>query len=236
MRSNPGVDRISNLPCSVIEHIIGLLPLYDAVRTSALSKEWSGDINGLVKLELVYVDMELDDLKTLLSKWPMLDYLYMQSPLIKSDKKECNKEPNHRLPVLKLDEIDFGVPDDVNSVFNLFRSFPNLQTLQISCAYSLYGDRQVNYKRALDCLKHAQTIPLKHLENVTILGMPCYAVEREFVKKLLMWAIELKNLTIFAWSEGVGIEPNRSKIVKKFKKLPRSSSSAKIVFEGRWRM
>ncbi|CAA2958251.1 F-box FBD LRR-repeat At1g13570-like [Olea europaea subsp. europaea] len=33
-------DLISNLPCSIIENILGCLPLRDAVRTSILSREW----------------------------------------------------------------------------------------------------------------------------------------------------------------------------------------------------
>lgn len=36
----PGVDRISDLPSNVIDHILARLPLKDAVRTSTLSKNW----------------------------------------------------------------------------------------------------------------------------------------------------------------------------------------------------
>lgn len=35
-----GLDRISDLPSNVIDHILACLPLKDAVRTSALSKKW----------------------------------------------------------------------------------------------------------------------------------------------------------------------------------------------------
>ncbi|XP_060211198.1 F-box/FBD/LRR-repeat protein At1g13570-like [Lycium barbarum] len=35
-----GVDTISNLPCNILDGILGCLPLKDAVKTSILSKDW----------------------------------------------------------------------------------------------------------------------------------------------------------------------------------------------------
>ncbi|WMV41413.1 hypothetical protein MTR67_034798 [Solanum verrucosum] len=35
-----GVDTISNLPCNVLDGILGSLPWKDAVKTSILSKDW----------------------------------------------------------------------------------------------------------------------------------------------------------------------------------------------------
>ena len=38
--STSGVDTISNLPCNVLDVILGCLPWKDAVKTSILSKDW----------------------------------------------------------------------------------------------------------------------------------------------------------------------------------------------------
>jgi len=35
-----GVDTISNLPCNVLDGILGCLPWKDAVKTNILSKDW----------------------------------------------------------------------------------------------------------------------------------------------------------------------------------------------------
>ncbi|KAK4364830.1 hypothetical protein RND71_016188 [Anisodus tanguticus] len=40
-RKSPAADRISSLPCDILEKILGCLPLRDAIRTSVLSKQWS---------------------------------------------------------------------------------------------------------------------------------------------------------------------------------------------------
>ncbi|KAL0392150.1 UNVERIFIED_CONTAM: F-box/FBD/LRR-repeat protein [Sesamum radiatum] len=40
IRRGLDADRISNLPSNVIDNILTLLPLHDAVRTSVLSKGW----------------------------------------------------------------------------------------------------------------------------------------------------------------------------------------------------
>ncbi|XP_051149696.1 F-box/FBD/LRR-repeat protein At1g13570-like [Andrographis paniculata] len=350
-KSNPGVDRISNLPSNVIERILGFLPLCDAVGTSALSKKWRykwvtipqlvcdesfeeslneddddletiidrilvlhrgpitkfsvkdteihnpasidrwllflssyhsdhmedlevtflgkiplhkmptcvfdfdclkhlyvasvdiklppsfGGFGRLLKLELMYVEMELDDLEILLSKCPMLEYLHLQIPVLNGSEKGGNIQPNHCLTVLKLDEIYFAMPDYVNFVFNLLRSSPNLQSLEISSEHSSHGNKHV----AIDCLKDAPPIPLNHLKNAKISNMSGYTVEREFVRKLLQWATELKKLKLKSClsddddSDDAGIEPDKSKIVTTLRNLPRSSSAAKVIFKGDWR-
>ncbi|XP_059290381.1 F-box/FBD/LRR-repeat protein At1g13570-like [Lycium ferocissimum] len=56
MRSGkrPAADRISSLPCDVLEKILGCLPLHYAVRTSVLSREWR--YKWAVRSELMFDD------------------------------------------------------------------------------------------------------------------------------------------------------------------------------------
>ncbi|XP_059277621.1 F-box/FBD/LRR-repeat protein At1g13570-like [Lycium ferocissimum] len=50
--ASPAEDRISRLPCDILEKILGCLPLRDAIRTSVLSKQWS--YKWVVRSELAF--------------------------------------------------------------------------------------------------------------------------------------------------------------------------------------
>ncbi|XP_059648657.1 F-box/FBD/LRR-repeat protein At1g13570-like isoform X2 [Cornus florida] len=66
----PPIDRISNLPSNLIETILMLLPLRDAVRTSVLSKKWR---YNWVKLPQLVFDDTL--IKNSDWDWPFVRYL-----------------------------------------------------------------------------------------------------------------------------------------------------------------
>ncbi|KAK4338126.1 hypothetical protein RND71_042613 [Anisodus tanguticus] len=55
---SPAADRISSLPCHVLEKILGCLPLRDAIRTSVLSKRWS--YKWVVRSELAFDKANVD--------------------------------------------------------------------------------------------------------------------------------------------------------------------------------
>ncbi|KAK4338125.1 hypothetical protein RND71_042612 [Anisodus tanguticus] len=65
-RESPAADRISSLPCHVLEKILGCLPLRDAIRTKVLSKQWS--YKWVVRSELAFDKANIDGglLKTII--------------------------------------------------------------------------------------------------------------------------------------------------------------------------
>ncbi|KAL0322972.1 UNVERIFIED_CONTAM: F-box/FBD/LRR-repeat protein [Sesamum angustifolium] len=88
------VDRISNLPCNVIDNILKFLPVVDAVRTSILSRAWQykwlievdlrlpstfKGFGTLVTLDLFLVDFVAEELNKFISKCPMLEDLWIFS-------------------------------------------------------------------------------------------------------------------------------------------------------------
>nr|XP_043625890.1 F-box/FBD/LRR-repeat protein At1g13570-like [Erigeron canadensis] len=50
----PSTDRLSTLPQSIIENILTLMPIRDALKTSILSKKWRYCWTGMPKLEFCY--------------------------------------------------------------------------------------------------------------------------------------------------------------------------------------
>nr|GEX09430.1 hypothetical protein [Tanacetum cinerariifolium] len=71
------MDRLGNLPSSIIESILCLVPIQEAARTSILSREWS-----LTSLYLQEVDFSTVTLKHLLSNCPLLKTLDIRDPCI----------------------------------------------------------------------------------------------------------------------------------------------------------
>ncbi|XP_051149873.1 F-box/FBD/LRR-repeat protein At1g13570-like [Andrographis paniculata] len=87
-RGNNGVDRVSNLPFNVTYHIIGYLPLRDAVRTSTLSKGWKYKwitIPALVFDKKFKDSLRWCDLESLVDRILVLH----RGPITKFSLKEC---------------------------------------------------------------------------------------------------------------------------------------------------
>ncbi|CAM8884326.1 unnamed protein product [Rhodiola kirilowii] len=54
-------DRITKLPDEIIGHILGYLPICDAVRTSVLSRRWRCSWTKTVQLNLYFIDYEMSN-------------------------------------------------------------------------------------------------------------------------------------------------------------------------------
>ncbi|KAJ8526658.1 hypothetical protein K7X08_029135 [Anisodus acutangulus] len=140
-RESPAADRISSLPCHVLEKILGCLPLRDAIRTKVLSKQWS--YKWVVRSELAFDKANIDGglLKTIiyqvllihqgpLRKFsfcvPNSDFLpdisYWIRILLKKNVQEFSLKFPHR--------TDFRVP------FHLFK-FEDLRHLEL-CSCKLH--------------------------------------------------------------------------------------------------
>ncbi|XP_073026286.1 F-box/FBD/LRR-repeat protein At1g13570-like isoform X1 [Primulina eburnea] len=139
------VDLISNLPCSIIENILGCLPLRDIVRTSILSREWR--YKWITCPEIVF-DFWFDQmflgghkLETLvhqilkLHKGPLLRFA-LQVPDLKSS-------PNidqwiHRLPKNTLQDLTLHVSRGENHKLpSDIYTFQNLRNLKLyNCAFN----------------------------------------------------------------------------------------------------
>ncbi|GJS31054.1 F-box/FBD/LRR-repeat protein-like protein [Tanacetum coccineum] len=77
----PSVDRISNLPSSIIENILCLLPIQEAARTSILSKDWRYNWTKIPKLVFDLNQMfenQLSVLEQLFEDWSSEDKQLMR--------------------------------------------------------------------------------------------------------------------------------------------------------------
>ncbi|PIN14159.1 hypothetical protein CDL12_13216 [Handroanthus impetiginosus] len=144
MKENFGVDLISNLPCTIIENILGYLPLRDIVRTSILSREWT--YKWLTCPELVF-DFWFDQMFLKGHKLEPLIYdilRHHQGPLLKfvvqvPDLKTCPEinEWIHLLPNTTLQDFTLHVSGGENHKLSPHLcTFQHLRNLRLyNCAF-----------------------------------------------------------------------------------------------------
>ncbi|GJS06286.1 F-box/FBD/LRR-repeat protein-like protein [Tanacetum coccineum] len=106
------LDRISNLPSIIIENILCLVPIKEAVRTSILSKDWRYTWTKIPKL--VFTEKDMLMLGEIFSKDALLHFL-----------SSC--------PLLKHFELEPGFDgcDDVVPIIELFKCLPVIEHLTI---------------------------------------------------------------------------------------------------------
>lgn len=127
-------DALSNLPCNIIDSILGCLSLRDAVRTSTLSREWRNKWKSVPKLvfDVDFEDIVLVD-HVLHEHHGNINTFVLQVPSYKTCSPDIIDRWIARLPASKLQEftlrpnfkcIEHGLPSP-------FFAFKNLMHLSL---------------------------------------------------------------------------------------------------------
>ncbi|XP_051149693.1 F-box/FBD/LRR-repeat protein At4g26340-like isoform X3 [Andrographis paniculata] len=252
------VDRISNLPCDITDHILNNLPLRDVARTSILSREWSSMWFGnaaLEELSVCYSDFVLSEEGILVEDYEMpespgngLNLFKIFSQLSSIERLEINgrtmqvlalggapeKLPNHldNLALIQLSDIDLGHTDEVACALCLIRSSPNLQRLEIKfeTTDNSAPDGAIRY---LKSLQKRKTPLSRSLKNIKIENFSGAEPELEFIKLFLSAATVLQKLEIkagFCESNDEGAWSPRS-LLQELESFSPSSSKVAVLFD-----
>ncbi|KAI7742913.1 hypothetical protein M8C21_008718, partial [Ambrosia artemisiifolia] len=219
------MDRISKLPLGIIETILCLLPIHEAVRTSILSKEWRYHWATIPKLVFIddkhqvhkgpiheftmYMNSEIEPtgvsedptIVDLFQCLPVIEYLSLWFYIILhfSPTKLPKMLPTTliHLKYLCVECVSINHKYGFPFLFLLIRSSPNLEKLKLDV---FCIDRHDEDEIASFTLKdYSDIIMLEHLNELEILDFNNVEIELDFVKLIMAKSPVLKKVKIFLY-------------------------------------
>ncbi|GKB37186.1 F-box/FBD/LRR-repeat protein-like protein, partial [Tanacetum coccineum] len=212
-RRIPETDRIRNVPPSIIETILCLLPIQEAARTSILSRDWRYHWIKIPKLAFIEKmfqvstnDAELSVLEQTFDR--PSERKIRQSELAKyslvcSKDLRCAEDGVPQELPTALVHLKYLFIEDICFVYVglrilvlLIRSSPNLEKLKVEI-----GEHDYNFEECeanFFTQKNYLHIWLEHLKELEVMEFGNRDNELDFVKLILAKSPMLKKVTIFA--------------------------------------
>ncbi|XP_057771471.1 F-box/LRR-repeat protein At3g26922-like isoform X8 [Salvia miltiorrhiza] len=223
------MDRLSELPDSLIFHIFWSLPMTDVVRTTILSKRWKNLWTTALCLNFDNDAMNFDDDRELQNfvNRALLRWNGVLGAMI----KRCM---NSSYPNVKSLELRYCF-SDYKLLVGLLESFPQLKKLVIVCSggYGTHENRESLNFDAKSYLKFEAYPPKSFLQLRTV--VVTWDEDDDvfpFLEYLLKYAINLEKMVVNVKGIMPPQLPSKSLFLasQKLLRMPRSSPTAQLVF------
>ena len=183
-RKNDNSCFISQLPISIIHHILSLLPIKDCAKTCVLSKTW----NNFYASRHIMVFHESDFKEGIEGKKLFMNYI--DKSLNRRMQMTSSNDPFERFELhMKCDPDDESQPGHVNDwlqkVFGIGVKTMSLLLLHGDKLCGLVFDSQTLVELHVHCLFFMRACSIISLPNLKVLTLSCVSLNDESLKNLI---------------------------------------------------